>query len=364
MEINKKNQAGIYIHVPFCKSKCYYCDFVSFEKNYDHEKYIERLLREINFSREIKNINIKSIYIGGGTPSLIKHELINKILREINFDKSCTEISIESNPESLNQEKLIAYKSYGINRLSIGLQATQDYLLKKIGRCHNFEMFLKKYELARKYFNNINLDLIFGLPDQNLKTWNKSLDYIYKLEPEHVSTYSLTLEKKNNKLAEPDEKLERSMYYLARKKLNKKYMQYEISNFARNKNFECMHNKIYWTLENYLGFGISAHSFFNNMRWRNTCDFKKYFFENIKRDIIFCTKQNLIEEFIFLGMRMTHGINKKKFRNKFGIDIHDLYNKQILRLEQDGLISQNKNNIFLTNFGIDISNYVLSNFIL
>lgn len=375
-------KTGVYVHIPFCRSKCFYCDFLSFacpKKNsaQDFDLYLKKLLSEINNCVELKKSHIETIFFGGGTPSILPHEFIYKILdaiykNSLGTTKKNPEITIESNPESLNQEKICAYKSYGINRISIGLQVIQDKFLKKIGRAHNFKTFEQVYAIAKKYFDNINIDLIFALPDQNLFDWEENLIYIKKIQPAHFSAYSLIIEKntkfyfanQKNKLNLPDESIERQMYHSI-KKILCDYKQYEISNWSREKKFECKHNKIYWQLKNYLGFGLGAHSFFNNTRWHNTNNLKKYLTQdNFREEIIKSTRQSLIEEFIFLGLRLNQGINKNKFKKKFGCEIKNIYHKQISLLTKQKLLSENKSFIFLTDYGRDLANYAMSNFIL
>ena len=375
-------KTGIYIHVPFCKSKCFYCDFLSCtcqNKNISQcfEPYLKKLLYEIKNCVELKNSYVETIFFGGGTPSILPAESIYKILEAVyknskGIIKKNLEITLEANPESLDHEKICAYKTYGINRLSIGLQAIQNRLLKKIGRAHDFQTFERVYELARKYFSNINTDLIFALPEQNLCDWEETLKYIKKIQPEHFSAYSLIIEKntpfyfanKKKQLSLPSEELEREMYY-AIKKILSEYTQYEISNWASKKKFECIHNKIYWQLKNYLGFGLGAHSFFNKKRWHNTTNLKKYLMQNNYREkIISLTKKSLIEEFMFLGLRLNQGVDKNKFKKNFACEISNIYNNQIYKLTKQKLISQNKNFIFLTDYGRDFANYVMSDFIL
>lgn len=372
---------GIYIHIPFCRSKCFYCDFKSFVCKKDSlienkiALYIQKLTREIESCNEIKNTIVKSIFIGGGTPSIVSHSNIYKILRAI--DSSCgalsrnIEITLEANPESLDQEKIFAYKSYGVNRISIGLQAIQNRLLKKIGRAHDFETFEKAYEITRKKFDNVNLDLIFGLPDQSVSDWEETLRYIKKISPEHLSAYSLIIEsgtkfyKHKTNLNLPDESTERQMYYLIKDILGENYYQYEISNFAREKKFECRHNKLYWNLENYLGFGLGSHSFFKNTRWHNTYSLKNYL-SDVKcycEDVINTSDKALIEEFMFLGLRLNQGVSKNRFRKKFGYSIDSFYHDQIILLESQKLVAQNEYFIFLTDHGRDLANYVMSKFL-
>jgi oxygen-independent coproporphyrinogen-3 oxidase len=371
-----KAEAGIYIHIPFCISKCYYCDFISFSyKDNLVEQYIDALIKEIKSSHELDKVSIRSIFIGGGTPSIINDKYIKKILSMFKFDRTNTEISIEANPDSLNINKIAAYKSYGINRISIGLQSTNNSILKKIGRTHTYETFLIAYKTAKKFFSNINIDLIFGLPDQTLFDWKETLMLINKLLPTHISTYFLTIDKDNilNKYSLPNEIEEIEMYRSAKNILSQNYYKYEISNFAAkayNKDsaysYECLHNKNYWLLKDYIGFGLSAHSFFNGIRWHNTNNIKRYLHHphQAREDITICSKKNLIEEFMFLGMRMINGVNKNDFESRFGVSINSIYDSTILLLKEEKLICENNGYIYLTDFGVEISNYVLAHFIL
>ena len=277
-------EIGIYIHIPFCIKKCEYCDFVSYcNKEKYVPQYINALKKEIknNINKEYK---ITTIYIGGGTPSSIEENYIADIIETIklnmndenlkNFEN--IEVTIEVNPGTVTEKKLKTYKEIGINRLSIGLQETHDELLKSIGRIHTYEEFLKTYNLARKIgFNNINVDLIIALPNQTIQDIKENLEKIIKLNPEHISVYSLILEEgtpfynkyNENKIKLPDEELERNMYWYVKNTLeNNGYMHYEISNFSK-KGFESKHNMNCWNQEEYLGFGVAAHSYNNKTRY-------------------------------------------------------------------------------------------------
>ena len=253
---------GIYIHIPFCKSKCYYCDFISFSnKNEFIEEYIEAVIKEIK-NVKLEQYNIKTVYMGGGTPSIIESIYIKKILEEIKpYIVENAEITIEINPGTVNEEKLIAYKNLKVNRLSIGLQSTKNELLKEIGRIHKYEDFLEVYQIARKLgFDNINIDLILGLPNQTLEDMEESTKKVIELNPEHISIYSLILEENtklydminNHKLQLPDEELERKMYWTIKELLEKSgYVHYEISNFAKE-NYISRHNSDCWEQKEYL----------------------------------------------------------------------------------------------------------------
>ncbi len=307
MEDNEQiKEIGLYIHIPFCKSKCYYCDFLSFSnKNSLKEKYIHCLEKEIvHYATENKimydhdlekKYEVKTIYIGGGTPSAIDEIYIVNILKKIKkyyYIKEDAEITIEVNPGTVTKEKLITYKEIGINRLSIGLQATQDELLKKIGRIHTYSQFEETYKAARQVgFKNINIDLMIGLPEQRIKDVEKSLKTVLLLKPEHLSVYSLILEEgtelyrkvENDELKMVSDAIEREMYWYIRNTLEKyNYIQYEISNYAKP-GFESKHNMDCWNQNEYLGFGVGASSFLENNRYSNIISIEDYI-DNIENE--------------------------------------------------------------------------------
>ena len=297
-------EIGIYIHIPFCKQKCKYCDFVSFsDKEIYINDYIECILKEIkSFSEKVELnyingvddlVKINTIYIGGGTPSIISEKYIEKIINEIkdNFNiMKNAEITIEINPGTVNKQKLQKYLEIGINRISLGLQSTDDELLKLLGRVHKYKDFEEIYKLAREVgFKNINVDLMLGLPSQSISVLEKSLDEIISKNPEHISVYSLIVEEntqmfnlvEKGELKLPNENLEREMYWKVKHILEKNgYNHYEISNFAKN-GYESKHNTNCWNQCEYIGFGVSAHSYFNNVRYSNIYNLEKYI-ENLK----------------------------------------------------------------------------------
>ena len=383
---------GIYLHIPFCKKKCYYCDFVSYcnEEN-NINTYIECMQKEIEFKslelnkfskNNIEQFEINTIYIGGGTPSFIDSKYISKILKKIKeyftVKKDC-EITIEVNPDSVSLEKLIEYKNSGINRISIGLQSTKNKLLKEIGRVHNFEQFKQAYNNIKiAGFKNINIDLMIALPNQTLEDVEESLTEIMSLNPSHISVYSLILEdetklfkevKKGN-LKLPDDELERKMYWNVKKSLEKnRFMQYEISNFSKPEK-ESKHNLNCWNQDEYLGIGVSAHSFFNNIRFSNTINLNDYI-KNIQNDKY--TKNQTIheilslderkKEFMILGLRKIKGIEIKKFKEKFGENPIYIFRNQINKLVNENLIEIDGDFIRLTNKGLDLANIVWEEFI-
>lgn len=368
---------GIYIHIPFCQSKCYYCDFCSFPRMIDNaEKYVSYIKREIDlYEGNLKNYNISTIFIGGGTPTVIDgrfiYEIIDHIHKKANAN-NVKEITIEANPKTLDEEKLQIYRNAGINRISIGAQSMNDMMLKKIGRIHTVEEFINTYNLIRKLdFNNVSFDLMFNLPQQTIEDSIKSLEIATQLEPEHISYYSLKLEEgtpfyekfTNNQLILPDEDIERDMYHKGIELLEKKgYHHYEISNFSRRE-YESKHNMIYWLCEPYIGFGLAAHSYFNSYRYGNTQDMKFYFDQISKRKFAieekeFIDKEMEMAEYLILGLRLIKGINYKDFENKFNLNINEVYGKTINKFIDEGLLIENKENIRLSQRGLDLCNII------
>lgn len=373
---------GIYIHIPFCKQKCSYCDFISFagKKEYVQE-YIQSLKKEIeNFDNN--NYEINTIYIGGGTPSFIDSKNIIEILETVKnkFNvKNNAEITIEVNPGTVNEEKLQDYIRVGINRVSIGLQSTNNKILRQIGRIHTYEEFLNTYSLAKKVgIKNINVDLMLALPEQTLEDLNTSVDNIIKLKPEHISVYSLILEEDTlmkkmvdeNKIKLPSEELEREMYWNVKEKLESNgYVHYEISNFSK-KGFEAKHNLNCWEQKEYIGFGLAAHSYINNRRFCNTSNIKDYINNikngNLKNNIEVCEIQNEEDkkrEYMLLGLRKIDGVNVQEFKNKFVDNPIYLFYKELEKLVKEDLIEIDLNNIKLTSKGLDLANLVWQEFI-
>lgn len=372
-------EIGLYIHIPFCKQKCFYCDFPSFVCRENLMKdYIKALCREIE--DKCKDIIVRSLFIGGGTPSHLDEEslkLLMNTIKKLNF-KEDAEKSIECNPGTLTEEKLKIIKEGTINRLSFGLQTTDNKLLKKIGRIHTFEQFKENYELARKEgFNNINVDMMFGLPDQTIDMWINSLKEVIALAPEHISSYSLIIEEGTafyemydmDKLNLPDEEEERDMYREGKKLLEiNGYKQYEISNYARD-NKECFHNKLYWQCQEYLGVGTSASSFIDEKRFSNINDIQEYinkinYGESVVENEYTNSQKDDIEEFMFMGLRMNSGISEDEFKRRFGVRVDSLYKNVINKNENLGLLIRNGGRIYLSEKGIEVSNMVMSDMIL
>lgn len=370
---------SLYIHIPFCKQKCLYCDFPSYAgKERYMEEYIEALNKEILNKADKYTIN--SIFIGGGTPSYLKDSSLESLLITLNKLnlKENLEFTMECNPGTLSREKLELMKKYNINRISMGLQSTKNSILKEIGRIHSYDEFKNNYFLAREIgFDNINVDLMFGLPKQKIEDWKESLKEIVKLEPEHISSYSLIIEEgtlfyklhEQEKLELPEENQERKMYLYTKKILNKYgYHQYEISNFSKQGK-ECFHNKVYWKCNEYLGLGVSASSFIDNRRIKNIDDIQEYIQkinnnESVIEEIHVNDIKDDMEEFMFMGLRMIEGISINEFKNRFNKDISEVYGEIIEKNIKRELLICNSERLFLSEKGIEISNYVMSDFIL
>lgn len=380
------NELGIYIHIPFCKQKCYYCDFVSYSNKCSEVKeYIESLKKEIE-EFDFSNYKVTSIYIGGGTPSYIDSIYIVEILSELKEKLKCNliefkdiEITIEVNPGTVDTKKLNDYKKSGINRLSIGLQSTKNDILKKIGRIHTYQEFLEIYKLARETgFKNINIDLMIGIPGQKIGNLKNTLQDIIKLEPEHISVYSLIIEEntpiekmlENGEIKLPDEDLERNMYWYVKNTLELNgYNHYEISNFAKLGK-ESRHNLNCWNQEEYIGFGVAAHSYLNGIRFSNTINVEEYIQhieDNRKEENIQIEESQSLEdkknEFMMLGFRKIQGVDIARFKEKFIDNPIFLYRENLNKLVEEGLIEVDLNHIKLTNKGIDLANLVFEEFV-
>lgn len=355
---------SVYVHIPFCKQKCLYCDFNSFDNKKEKiEEYMAALYKECSkytFNR------LKTIYIGGGTPSFIEPQYIERILGIL---PEAEEVTIEANPCTVTAEKLEIYKKAGVNRLSIGLQSTNDNILKEIGRAHTFEEFDKAFKLAReKGFKNINVDLMFGLPNQSLIDLKKSVDYLIGLSPEHISCYSLIVHENVFENLPPDDE-ERRMYYYTKDALKKAgYVQYEISNFSKI-GYESKHNLAYWNQKEYIGLGAGASSYANNVRYTNETSIEKYIEgintnKDIRRIDETQTEEDKIREYMILRFRLTAGVNISEANQKFNIDILTKFMKEIKKLAREGLLYIDENrNIKLTDKGMDFANVVWREFV-
>ncbi len=372
-----KQEISLYIHIPFCVRKCLYCDFPSFSgMDGMFEDYVIRLCREMGEAApSFHGIGVKSVFFGGGTPSILPPALMGRIMDKIMsaYDvNSDAEISMEANPGTLDAAKLREYKSMYFNRLSMGLQAWQDRLLERLGRIHSVGEFEDNFLQARDAgFKNINVDLMFSLPGQTLDDWQETLEKVMRLDPEHISAYSLIIEEgtpffdmyEKGQITETDENTDRRMYYLAKEMLSDKgFRQYEISNFAKE-GFECRHNITYWRTEEYRGFGLGAHSYVDGTRFHNSADMKEYMAGGGRLDIEKLTPEEMQEEFMFMGLRMNEGISREEFLKRFKTDITSVYGQEISELISEGLLTENKGRISLTDRGIDVSNQVFEKFI-
>lgn len=406
----ERKELELYVHIPFCMKKCLYCDFLSAPADEETQReYVEALLREIRFFGErSSDYVVSTIYIGGGTPSWLDEALMAKIMEEITHRfllAKDAEITIECNPGTVTERKFQTYKKIGINRLSIGLQSVNEKELQLLGRVHTFDQFLKTYELARKTgFTNINVDLMSSLPGQTPKTFANTLQQVIRLHPEHISAYSLIIEKgtpfyetyKFDAVKQragmqteflPMEDEEYEIGKLTQVVLEKAgYHRYEVSNYARE-GYACRHNIGYWRRTNYLGMGLGAASLLENIRYTNTSDLYRYIEESVDiknvmvpvtlanqttvsvpatnlSDTVDVIERNAqMEEFMFLGLRMTQGVLREDFERAFGMTIESVYGEVLQTLLQEGLLEKSEGRIFLTDRGMDLNSYVSSQFL-
>lgn len=406
--VENGNPIGIYIHIPFCEAKCAYCDFLSGPSSNENKKrYVDALVEQIKeYSYLNEEYYIRTIFIGGGTPSSIDPMDIRRILETVyevfgidntyNSNEnnqqtlqstSSIEITIEANPGTLTKEKLLIYKESGINRISMGLQSVNDRELKLLGRIHTFEQFEHNYHLARECgFTNINIDLMSALPGQTVDTWESTLKTVIELNPEHISAYSLIIEEGTpfyERYADgselPSEDEDRQMYYLTKKLLKEAgYERYEISNYAKL-GFESKHNSSYWERIDYIGFGLGASSCINNTRFHNEDDLALYIEEGTRiqnetsvsfeerferKDLQQLTIKEQMEECMFLGLRMMKGVDMNQFEQQFEVQFDKIYGKIVKDMVSDGLLVIKDHHLILTERGIDLSNYVMSEFLL
>ena len=377
----------LYVHIPFCEEKCRYCDFLSFRADEGEKKaYVNQLIEEIkaqgqNYSEYL----VSSIFIGGGTPTTLSGIWILDIMNAIreNFIvETDAEVSIECNPGTLSKSKIIHIKKAGINRISFGLQSSIEEELKELGRIHTYKDFLQSYQLAREDgFTNINVDLMSGLPNQTIDSYKTTLKRVCALKPEHISAYSLIIEpdtpffdkygSEEGSMLLPDENIDREMYALTKNILREHgYERYEISNYAKPGR-ECRHNIGYWTGVSYLGLGVGASGYVMNRRFHVESDYRKYMSVKMQQDItpLYCDLEELdikanMEEFMFLGLRLTRGVSRHEFNERFGVDMFEVFDRQIKRNMMLKLMEYNSPNLRLTEKGLDLSNMVMSDFLL
>lgn len=378
MKNNRRIPLELYVHIPFCVRKCQYCDFLSGPSDEEtKDRYIEALLKEIRAAEHTEDYEIVSVFIGGGTPSALKAEAIASIMRTLQeqfFFCEDAEVTIEANPGTVDLEKLTIYRNVGINRLSLGLQSTDAEELKLLGRIHSYEEFLKSYEWAREAgFSNINIDLMFAIPGQTGEAWRQHLYQVAELNPEHISAYSLIIEEgtpfAEQNLDLPDEDTEYQMYEDTAEILERYgYRQYEISNYAKQ-GYMCRHNAGYWQRREYLGFGLGASSLYGGMRFSNTRRMQEYLKESrnpdqIRKDVTVLSRNERIEEFMFLGLRMTEGISEKNFEENFDVRLMDVYGDILQKYEETGFMEHIETKWRLTRKGIHVSNHILADFLL
>ncbi|MGO4887244.1 radical SAM family heme chaperone HemW [Anaerobacillus sp. MEB173] len=374
---------AVYVHVPFCEQICHYCDFNKvFLKGQPLEQYLSAFQREVEMTVAAQPpISITSIYIGGGTPTALDSDQLSRLLKVVNqnflIKGEHIEYTVEVNPGTVDEEKLTVLKEAGVNRLSIGVQAFQDELLQTIGRIHRASDVYKTIELARKAgFNNLSLDLMFGLPGQTEEMFKETLQTAFSLSVEHFSAYSLKVEEKTvfyhlqrkGKLSLPPEDEEVKMYELLIEEMDKYgYAQYEISNFAK-KGFESQHNLTYWNNDEYYGLGAGAHGYVDGVRHVNAGPVTHYI-KHIEDgnfpyiDIHEVTKSEKMEEEMFMGLRKLSGICKTDFHRRFGLSLESVFGTQVKKLQEQGLLCDKGDRVFLTKKGIMLGNEVFEKFI-
>lgn len=386
--INSMKELSIYIHIPFCRQKCLYCDFLSAPLDEMlREQYVQALCEEISAqAQNYTQHQVISVFFGGGTPSLLNADQIGRIFERLRvgyaFSKD-TEITMEMNPGTVTREMLSAYLEGGGNRISLGLQSADDKELKTLGRIHTWEEFVKTYELCRKYgADNINVDLMSALPGQTFASYQKTLEKTTALFPEHISAYSLIIEEgtpfyamygeeksqrtDGGKRPLPDEDTERQMYVYTKEFLEKQgYHRYEISNYAKSGK-ECRHNCVYWRRGDYAGFGVGAASMVEDVRWSNVSDIRAYLSLRAEEKMIErarLSRLEQIEETMFLGLRMMEGVSKRDFMERFHVPVEEIYASVIEKHCRNGLLI-NDECLRLTDKGVDVSNYVFADFLI
>ena len=374
---------ALYIHVPFCVQKCLYCDFLSMPASQMvQEKYITALVRELCYWQ--KQIDgqyvLGSIFMGGGTPTVLAPELlrqIGKVLQDFSW-ASDMEFTIEANPGTLTKEHIPALQYLGVNRVSLGLQSAQEQELEQLGRIHSFQDFVESYQLLMEHgFTNINVDLMADIPGQTMESYADTLNQVLRLHPKHISSYSLLIEEgtpfyemdQQGKLQIPSEEIDRQMYALTKERLAAEgYQRYEISNYAQP-GWECRHNLTYWQMEEYLGVGVGAASYWTGKRFSNERDLQIYLSQKADSHIAesqILSKEEEMEEYVFLGLRKIKGISPEAYRKRFDVDFYRLYQNILPDLQRNGLLAETENHdrIYLTDRGIDVSNVVLAEFLL
>jgi len=412
MKSKGKKPLSLYLHIPFCVKKCLYCDFLSAcASEAEKEAYVGKLLEEMDFWKgQIQGeYKVQTIFIGGGTPTCLSPKCLIQIgekLREISgagtdgmpeimaeaspdtmpleftaeasTDTMPLEFTVEANPGTITPEQIWAFQEMGANRISLGLQSAQDAELRALGRIHTFQDFLESYSLLRECgFENINIDLMADIPGQTLQSYRGTLERVLSLHPEHISSYSLIVEEgtpfyrmqQEGKLVLPEEETDRQMYQMTQEMLgNQGYVRYEISNYAKAGK-ACRHNLVYWKMGEYLGIGLGASSYFRGFRFSNVTTYQEYLgrdVEKLQKERHFLSRREEMEEFVFLGLRMGNGISFQDYQERFGVDFKGQYRHVLPPLFQNGLLAESgeRDRIYLTERGIDVSNRVLAEFLL
>ena len=364
---------GIYIHIPFCKRACHYCNF-HFSTLSNHSELVSSIITEIDANqKKFQYSDVSTIYFGGGTPSIIEEDLLHKILLKINdkfkINNNC-EVTIEANPDDISIDKLKKWKRIGFNRISLGVQSFNDVILKKLNRIHTSKQSHNAINKIKKIFENFSIDLMFGTPDSDFKSIRKDLDIIREINPPHISIYNMTVEKRtvfyklleNNKMILPSEDDVLNQYDIILKTMNSMgYINYEISNFSRKK-YEALHNSNYWKSEKYFGFGPSAHSYDKKRRYWNIKDNQKYI-EKISNNIKVYEKETLTEkeivnEYILTRIRTISGIDISEINRKFKKDFLNEKEKNLIFFKKQKMITYNKSHIKLTDKGKRIADYI------
>ena len=371
---------GLYIHIPFCVKKCFYCDFNSFSCNEDvHKEYVDDLILEMEkLETYAQKYYLDTIFIGGGTPSILSEALIQKLCNKIKttfYIDDDAEWTIECNPGTVNLNKFRTYKKLGINRISMGVQSLDEKELKTIGRIHGLKEFMESYAAAKiAGFENINFDLIFSLPFQTQASFKDTAQKIMLYKPTHISAYSLQLEEgtrlyeMQNELIFPSEEENRRMYETAKEVFNKNgYIQYEISNFSLP-GFQSRHNLKYWSQDEYLGLGLGASSYFENCRYDNPDKLEDYTeFAQSKKVLHLeadkLTKEEQMSEFMFMGLRKIKGVSDSDFQKRFSQSFFEKYNETIKKHTENGLLIKENDRIFLSSKGLDLANSVMCDFV-
>lgn len=383
-----RKKLRLYLHIPFCRKKCDYCDFLSAPADgAARDAYVDMLIREIEArGREYGHCSAPSLFFGGGTPSLLSGADVLRVMEAVGksfFLEKDAEITMECNPGTLNEKKAADYKNAGINRISLGLQSAKNQELALLGRIHGWEDFLMSYDAVRRAgFSNLNVDLMWGLPGQTLEDWAYSLERTARLRPEHISAYSLIIEEGTPFFARfweddrrreageepeflPTEETERQMYGHAVSYLKGRgYRQYEISNYAKPGR-ECRHNIGYWALEEYLGLGLGSASLVDGARFSNTRELSDYLAGDFSRkNEQRLSRREQMEEFMFLGLRMMEGVSRAEFQGRFGVAPEAVYGRELSQLCGQGLLHQHAGRIALTEEGVSVSNYVMAHFLM